>query len=196
MNDAVVLSATFVGAYLVGAIPFGLLLARAAGVDVREAGSGNIGATNVARTAGRALGLLTLLLDALKGAAPVLVAGLVLGAPAWVQVVAGLVAVLGHVFPVYLKFAGGKGVATGLGVFLALSPVSAGVAVGVFALLFAATRMVSLGSLVGALALVAAAVWLDGRPEVIAAAGAVTVLVFVRHAGNIRRLIAHGENRL
>lgn len=189
-------AAFFIAAYLFGAVPFGLLLARLAGVDVRGAGSGNIGATNVARTAGKGLGVATLLLDALKGAAPVLFAQHVLGAPTWVEVLGGVLAIVGHIFPVYLRFKGGKGVATALGVFAALTPLAAGAAVLCFALVFAAFRVVSAGSLAGALALVGAAVGLDGRPEVIAAAAAVTLLVFARHAGNIRRLLAREENPL
>ncbi len=187
------LLALFAGAYLLGAVPFGLLVARSAGVDVRETGSGNIGATNVARTAGKPLGALTLLLDAFKGAAPVLVAAHVLHAPTWAQVVTGLVAVLAHMFPIYLSFRGGKGVATALGVFLALTPASAGVAVLVFALVVAPFRVVSVGSLTAAVALTGSTVWLDGRPEVIGLAGAVTILVFIRHAGNIRRLFTRSE---
>lgn len=175
------------GAYLVGAIPFGLVIGRLAGVDVRVEGSGNIGATNVARTAGRAFGVLTLVLDAAKGATGPLVA-LAFDQPVLVQLVAGLAAVLGHVFPVYLRFRGGKGVATATGVFAALTPLPTVVAVAVFALVFAIARVVSLGSLLGSLALVVATWRLDGRREVIVLAGVVTLLIFVRHAGNIRRL--------
>lgn len=182
-------------AYLFGAVPFGVLLGKAAGVDVRGAGSGNIGATNVARTAGKGLGLLTLLLDAIKGATPVLI-GRALELP--VEVVAGLgfAAVVGHIFPVYLRFRGGKGVATALGVFLALAPAPSGVAVLAFALVFAVSRTVSLGSMVGAVSLVAATELLDGRRPVVALAGAVTLLIVVRHAGNIQRLLARREHRL
>ncbi len=185
-----------VGAYFFGAIPFGLLIARLVGVDVQSQGSGNIGATNVARTAGKGFGVLTLLLDAIKGAAPVLLAIFVVDAPTWGCVLAGLIAVLGHVFPIYLRFRGGKGVATALGVFLALTPQAAGVAVLVFALVFLPFRVVSAGSLAGALALTVATYLLDGRVEVIALAAVVTTLVFVRHAGNIRRLLARSENSL
>lgn len=185
-----------VGAYLLGAVPFGLILAKLAGVDVRAAGSGNIGATNVARTAGRGLGILTLVLDALKGAAPVLVARLGLEAGPAVEAGAGLAAILGHVFPVYLRFRGGKGVATALGVFAALTPLATGAAVATFAVLFALFRVVSVGSLGAAVALVAATVLLDGRREVVAVAGLVSALVVLRHAGNIRRLLGGRENKL
>lgn len=181
-------------AYLFGAIPFGLLVAKlVAGVDVRQAGSGNIGATNVARSAGKGLGALTLLLDAAKGAAPVLIADRVLHlADGWV-VAAGFAAVLGHVFPIYLRFRGGKGVATGLGVFLALSPFSTLIAVGVFGLVYAASRFVSLGSLCGAAALTVSTWFIDGRREVFGLALLVTLLILVRHQGNIRRMLQHRE---
>src|SRR5262245_17383006 len=128
----------WIASYLLGAIPFGLLVARVfAGVDVRAAGSGNIGATNVGRTSGKWLGILTLVLDGAKGAAPVLIAEQVLDQPIAVVAGAGLAAVLGHVFPVYLRFRGGKGVATGAGVFFAISPVAALIATAVFAVVVA-----------------------------------------------------------
>ena len=197
MDDPrLVLAGLFAGAYLLGAVPFGLLIALAVGVDVRAAGSGNIGATNVARTAGKGYGVLTLVLDALKGATPVLVARFALGSETWVQAVAGLAAILGRVFPIFLRFRGGKGVATALGVFSALTPIAIGVAVAVFGVLFAIFRVVSVGSLGGALGLVAGAVFLDARPEVIGLSALVAVLVFVRHAGNIRRLILRQEHKL
>lgn len=186
-----------VSAYLFGAIPFGLLVAKLlAGVDVREAGSGNIGATNVARSAGKWLGALTLLLDAAKGAAPVLIADRILHLDDVWLVATGFAAVLGHVFPIYLRFRGGKGVATGLGVFLALSPFSTLIAVGVFALVYAASRFVSLGSLTGAVTLTVATWFIDGRREVSALALLVTLLVIVRHRGNIRRMLERREQGL
>ncbi|MEL7368118.1 MAG: glycerol-3-phosphate 1-O-acyltransferase PlsY [Myxococcota bacterium] len=177
-----------VGAYLLGAVPFGVLLGRLAGIDVQAKGSGNIGATNVARTAGRGLGILTLMFDALKGAAAPLVAQWVFGMPIEIQVAAGLAAVIGHIFPIYLGFRGGKGVATGAGVFLALTPMATLIAVAAFGLVFAIGRVVSISSLVSSAALVAATVFVDGRPPVIASAVVLAVLIFVRHIGNIRRL--------
>ncbi len=182
------------GAYLLGSIPFGLLLGRAlGGVDVRAAGSGNIGATNVARTAGKAAGGLVLALDAAKGAAPISIGQHGLEAPISVVVVAGLFAVLGHVFPVWLRFRGGKGVATALGVFLALSPLATSSAIAVFALIFALRRVVSLGSLIASVALVPLVAGLDGRREVLALTVLVAGLVVVRHRGNIRRLLSRQE---
>jgi glycerol-3-phosphate acyltransferase PlsY len=186
-----------VGAYLFGAIPFGLLLGKyVGGVDVRQAGSGNIGATNVARSAGKGLGIVTLLLDAMKGAAPVLVAEHVLDLPIEIAAAAGVASVIGHVFPVYLRFRGGKGVATGLGIFLALSPRATLAAALAFGLVFGLTRLVSPGSLAGAAALVGAILWLDEPRAVLVAAVFVTALIFVRHTGNIRRLLAKTENRV
>ena len=147
--------------YLLGSIPFGLLVARAArGVDVRAAGSGNIGATNVARVAGVGPGLLVLFLDAAKGALAVLLARALLPGALLVQALVGLLAVVGHVAPVWLGFRGGKGVATALGVLGVLVPAAAVAGVLAYALVFLYSRISSLGSLVaGPAALVAAAVW-------------------------------------
>ncbi|MEQ9497643.1 MAG: glycerol-3-phosphate 1-O-acyltransferase PlsY [Deltaproteobacteria bacterium] len=188
--------ALFLGvAYLLGAIPFGLVLARVfKGIDVREHGSKNIGATNVARTAGKPLGILTLALDAAKGAAPVVFAHQ--QSWGWLAAAGGLVAVLGHVFPVYLKFRGGKGVATAAGVFAALSPVPTAIALGVFVLVVAPFRVVSAGSLAASVALVGATVALDEPKPIVGLAGVVAVVIFVRHRGNIRRLVFGQENRV
>jgi glycerol-3-phosphate acyltransferase PlsY len=190
-------SGLLLAAYLFGAIPFGLLLGKyVGGVDVRAAGSGNIGATNVARSAGKVLGLVTLLLDAAKGATPVLVARHVLDQPVEVVAAAGVAAVVGHVFPIYLRFKGGKGVATGLGVFLALSPLATLAAALAFAVVFGLTRLVSPGSLAGAAALVGAILYLGEPRPVLVASISVTGLIFARHSGNIRRLLTRSENRV
>lgn len=183
------------GAYLVGAIPFGLLLGRALrGIDIRQHGSRNIGATNVYRVLGPRLGLAVLALDAVKGAGPVL-AVRAFAAPDWLALVTGCVAILGHVYPVYLGFRGGKGVATSAGVLAALAPAATAVAAGVFVATVAATRYVSLGSILAALALPLALVALEGRAAltrgrapVAIAAVAVAALVVVRHRANIERL--------
>lgn len=186
-----------VGAYLVGAVPFGLVLAKyVGGVDVRTAGSGNIGATNVARSAGKSLGVITLLLDAAKGAAPVLVGLHLLALPIQIAASAGVAAVVGHVFPIYLRFRGGKGVATGLGVFLALSPRATLVAAVVFGTVYGMTRLVSPGSLAGAVALVGAIVYFDEPRAVVVASLSVSALIFVRHIGNLKRLFARTETRI
>ena len=196
MSDPTIPILAVVIAYLVGAIPFGLLLGKAAGVDVRASGSGNIGATNVARTAGKGVGVATLLLDAAKGAAPILIADRVLHLDtSWLAAI-GLAAVVGHVFPVYLLFRGGKGVATALGVFLALSPVATGISVAVFLVTFLVTKIVSLGSLIGAIVLATTSWFIDGRAEVSVLAGVCTLIILVRHQGNIRRMIAKEEPKV
>ena len=181
--------------YLCGSIPFGLLLTRRTGIDVRRAGSGNVGAANVARTAGAGLGVLTLIADAGKGALPVLVTGTVMQAPALAAAV-GFAAFLGHLYPITLGFAGGKGVATALGVLLVIAPDAALAGLVVFTVAFALTRRVSVGSMTGA-ASAAVAVALTGRPGVAVASAAVMALVvLVRHRENIARLRAGTEPRL
>jgi glycerol-3-phosphate acyltransferase PlsY len=180
--------------YLLGAIPFGLLLTRAAGLgDIRAIGSGNIGATNVLRTGRKGLAAATLLLDGLKGAAAVLIAFSLAGheAALW----AGLGAILGHLFPVWLGFHGGKGVATGYGVLIAAAwPV--GLAAGAIWLILAKlARISSLAALASfAAAPILAALLADSG--VVKLALAIAVLVFVRHHANIRRLLAGTEPRI
>ena len=194
-------------AYLLGSIPFGYLIVRLrGGGDVRETGSGGTGATNVTRRAGRAAGILTLALDALKGAAAVIVARYLLadgfGVNWWVAA-AALAAVTGHVFPVWLRFRGGKGVATGLGVFLSLAPLAVLCALPIFVLVVWATRYVSLGSMTAA-ALVPVFVWLLGRGSataeeglvpVLVAAAAGAALIILMHRANIGRLMRGTENK-
>src|SRR5438067_970204 len=142
-----VIAVALLASYLAGSAPFGLLVTRiASGKDVRTVGSGNIGATNVARAAGRAAALVTLLLDALKGFLPVLLAGRTLAEP-WAAAACGVAAVIGHCFPVWLRFRGGKGVATGLGVALALSPLAAACGAAVWVLLYKLLRISSVVSL-------------------------------------------------
>lgn len=178
-------------AYLVGSIPFGYLIVRGRlGADIRETGSGGTGATNVSRRAGKAAGVVTLVLDALKGAAAVFVAKTVTGND-WIVAAAAIAVIVGHIFPVWLGFRGGKGVATGAGVFLALAPVALLCAGVVFLAIVFATRYVSLGSMVAA-ATIPLFVWLqsDSRPLLIAAVVGALLIVFA-HRGNIGRL-AHG----
>jgi glycerol-3-phosphate acyltransferase PlsY len=183
--------------YLSGSIPFGLLLVRATrGVDVRERGSGNIGATNVARVAGKPLGVLVLLLDALKGALPVLLARAVEPAPL-VPAVVGLAAFAGHVAPPWLGFRGGKGVATALGVLAVLAPRAALASALTYGVVLALWRISSVGSLLAGLVAVAVAWLVPGTP--VASAGLVTVLLAAMlwtHRGNIGRLLRRGEPRL
>ena len=178
--------------YLCGSIPFGLLIARwKTGGDVRTVGSGNIGATNVARAAGRGAAVATLLLDALKGLGPVLLAARAPAAP-WLPPACALAAVAGHCFPIWLRLRGGKGVATGLGVTLALAPWGALGGAVVWVVFYKLLRISSLGSLAGVATAVAVAAFTADRPAVLGLA-AVALLVFLRHAGNIRRLLARQE---
>ncbi|MBW4092744.1 MAG: glycerol-3-phosphate 1-O-acyltransferase PlsY [Proteobacteria bacterium] len=185
--------------YLLGAIPFGLLLTRAAGLgDIRKVGSGNIGATNVLRTGRKGLAAATVLLDGAKGVAAVLL-GAALGGPE-AALWAGAGAVLGHLFPVWLGFRGGKGVATGLGVLLAAAFPVGLVACGVWLAVARLARMSSLAALAAfalapAAALGFAAVGLAGL-GVVKLSLAIAVLVFLRHHANIRRLLAGTEPRI
>ncbi len=180
--------------YLFGSIPFGLLLTRAAGLpDIRTIGSGNIGATNVLRTGNKGLAAATLLLDAAKGAAPVLLAGFLSGRDAALW--AGLGAVLGHLFPVWLRFKGGKGVATSYGVLFAVAwPV--GLAAGAAWLIAAAAlRRSSLAGLIS-FALAPFLAWELADLGAVKLALAIAVLVYARHHANIRRLLAGTEPRI
>ncbi len=186
--------AALVGGYLLGSIPFGLLLTRAAGLgDIRSMGSGNIGATNVLRTGRRGLAAVTLLLDGGKGAAAVLVAGATAGPIA--ALVAGVGAVLGHLFPVWLGFRGGKGVATGLGVLLAAAwPV--GLAACAVWLVLALALRISSAAALGAFAAAPVVGWVLAGRAVALLALAVAALVYARHGANIRRLLAGTEPRI
>jgi len=194
---ALVPAALLAGAFLLGSVPFGLILSRAfAGVDVRRVGSGNIGATNVSRAAGKKVGILTLVLDAAKGALPVLVAQLLGLAPAW-GAAAGIAAFLGHLFPPWLGFKGGKGVATALGVSAAFAPLAALVALVTFSATLAATRFVSVGSLLGTAACAAGIFAVRGADSPASWAGAaMAVAIFLRHIPNVRRLLRGEENRI
>lgn len=182
--------------YLVGAIPFGLLLSRGSGVDIRSEGSKNIGATNVARLLGRKLGLLTLFADIGKGFAPLFIAARLLPPDpqqGTVLALCGAATVLGHMFPVYLRFRGGKGVATGLGVFLFLAPKAVLGCLLVFALAVGLSGFVSLGSLLGSLA-VLPGLWLLHAPTwKVALAGVVVALIWIKHHQNIGRLLQGTE---
>lgn len=194
------------GAYLLGSIPFGLLVGRARGVDIRKVGSCNIGATNVMRSVGKGWGILTLLLDALKGYLPVTVfpvllqhIGLMRDTPSWFQIACGCAAILGHNFPLYLRFKGGKGVATSTGVLLGIAPGAWLVGLVAFVGVFGFTRFVSLSSLSAALLVPVAGFLLywkeDGAliPIVLVVLG---LLVIWRHKANIIRLIHGTEHRI
>lgn len=179
--------------YLLGSIPFGFLLSKFAGAgDIRETGSGNIGATNVLRTGHKGLALLTLLLDGGKGAAAVLITA---HFTPLLGLVAGIAAVLGHCFPVWLKFKGGRGVATGFGVLLAAMPLAGLLAGATWIAIAALFRFSSLAAIIAYLAAPAYAVVLYDIPEGVFAA-VIAILIIVRHRGNIARLRAGTEPRI
>ncbi len=185
-------------AYLLGAIPFGYVLVRLVRhEDIRDTGSGNIGATNVLRSGAKGLGVATLLLDLLKGYAAVRLARHLAPADYNLAVGAAIAAVLGHVFPVWLRFRGGKGVATALGVFLALVPLAALVSLAVFLVIVLLTRYVSLASILAAAVMPIAGIALAPvrSPVVVAGFLSLALLIIVKHHANIRRLLAGTENR-
>ncbi|TAK97223.1 MAG: glycerol-3-phosphate 1-O-acyltransferase [Verrucomicrobia bacterium] len=204
-----------IAAYLLGSIPTGYLMAKAKGIDIRSVGSGNIGATNAMRVLGKPIGIFVLVVDALKGFGAVLLAGVVarqlneflpnvftdesLANPETkmnLAVIAGLFAVLGHNYTCWLKFKGGKGIATTAGVYFALAPLSVGIALGVWILLFVTTRYVSVASIAAAAAL-PIAVWLTQKNLLL---GIVTTLLgalaIYKHKSNLQRLRAGTENRI
>lgn len=181
--------------YAVGSIPFAFMLGRRRGVDLRRVGSGNVGATNVLRTSGVPAAIAAMCLDALKGSLAVLVAQrLSFGAAA--PVAAGLGSIVGHVYPVWLGFRGGKGVATAAGAFAVLAPAALAAAGVAFVVSVWATRYISVGSLVGAVTLAAAAAAGDAPAIVVAGAVAAAILIAHRHRGNVARLAAGTERRV
>ena len=182
-----------VAAYLCGSIPAGMLIAKRRGIDIQEQGSGNIGATNVARSVGKTEGALTLLCDLVKGLLPVAIARWG-GFDAAAQATAAVMAVVGHTFPVFLRFAGGKGVATGLGVFLGLAPAAVLTALAGFGVVFAVTRLVSLASLVAAAATPVLIFSFDYPGPHLAGGILIAILVIARHHENIGRLL-HGDEQ-
>jgi glycerol-3-phosphate acyltransferase PlsY len=202
-----------IASYLVGAIPFGLIIAKAHGIDIRAVGSGNIGATNVFRALGKKWAYFCFALDVVKGLMPMLAAMVILPAELtvtkiWLWLAVGAAAILGHVFPVYLRFKGGKGVATSLGVVLGLWPfytIAGVITFAIWAIIVKTSRYISLGSIVGAIVfplLLAAAIaavpaWHFGTlwPLVAAAAALGAVLIF-RHKDNIKRLLSGTESKI
>jgi len=184
-----------VAAYLLGSIPFAQLLSQRYGIDLRETGSGNVGATNVLRTVGVRVAIGAVVLDAAKGTAAVLIAQRI-ASGVTLPVAAALAAVIGHVYPVWLRFRGGKGVATAAGAFGVLAPTGLGAAALVFVMVVSATRFVSLGSMLGALTLTVVA-FVRERPSIVGVGAAVaTLLIIVGHRGNVARLIAGTEQRV
>ncbi len=189
--------ALVVGAYLMGSIPFGLLIGKRKGVDVRDVGSGNIGATNVARNLGKKIGALVLFLDVLKAAIPTLIAKLLVDrgelAMEYLALVA-IAAIIGHCYPPWLKFRGGKGVATSLGVFLVIDPPLAGIGLAIFVVLYAAFRMVSLGSITAAIAF-PVLLWIFERPLPLIHLGiAGAAIIVIKHRANILRVLRGQEH--
>ncbi|MCJ7422102.1 glycerol-3-phosphate 1-O-acyltransferase PlsY [Sphingomicrobium astaxanthinifaciens] len=183
----------FLLGYLLGAIPFGLVLVRALGKgDIRATGSGNIGATNAVRAAGKKVGALVFLLDALKGAAAVLLVRLYMGEQAELFAAAG--ALIGHLYPAWLRFRGGKGVATLFGILFALDPGFGAIALGVWVTAFLVTRMSSAGGLLAALSAPIAALVLD-RPDLFNLLLGITLLIWWKHRANIARIAKGSEPR-
>jgi acyl phosphate:glycerol-3-phosphate acyltransferase len=183
-----------IAAFLIGSVPTGLLIARSKGIDLKQKGSGNIGATNVLRTTGRGAALLTLAGDILKGSAAVLAARYS-GADVIAQGAVGLFSVLGHNFSVFLKFRGGKGVATSLGVLAVYSPVTALVTVGLWLITVALTRYSSLGALVSFGFLPFIMILFDAG-EKVPVALIITLMMFFRHRENIYRLVRGTETKV
>jgi len=204
MNIVIYLGSAVV-AYLLGSIPFGLILVRMVrGEDVRLTGSGNIGATNVARSGGAKLGIATLILDALKGYLAVFIASVASHRNAEVDFglaasIAALCAILGHVFPVWLKFRGGKGVATAVGAFVGVAPRAVLVVLAIFLVVVLIFRYVSLGSIVASALFPLLAFFLyrsESSPAGLAVMLGASLLIILKHKANIRRLVDGTENRL
>ncbi|OHC03466.1 MAG: acyl-phosphate glycerol 3-phosphate acyltransferase [Planctomycetes bacterium RIFCSPLOWO2_12_FULL_40_19] len=195
--------------YLIGGIPFGYLIAVAKGIDIRKQGSGNIGATNVGRVLGRKYGLIIFVLDMLKGFVTVFLVPVLVGSEIMfpttsdnlLVILCGFCAILGHAFPMYLRFKGGKAVATSFGVFIWLVPISIAIVFGVWLLTVIVSRYVSLGSMIGTLALVGVIVVVVDSPfgdnmYLTALSVAVAILIIVRHTSNIKRIIAGTEKKI
>ncbi len=202
MSRLVVSLLWIVGAYLVGGIPFGYLIGRMRGVDVRTVGSKNIGATNVFRTVGKKWGLIAFLCDVLKGLVPVLLAKEFVSRPSWAPLAVGVACVVGHMLTPYMKFKGGKGVATAFGMLIGLAPCLVGVAFALFAVVFACSHYISLGSC-SAAAFLGVAVWFPilGNPGLRCPAQCVLVtlmaaFVIWKHRSNIVRLANGTESKI
>ena len=196
MENTLILVAWLLGAYLVGSVPFGFLIGKMRGVDVRTVGSKNIGATNVFRTVGKKWGLLAFLCDFLKGFLPTFAAKTFAAGAEWLPIAVGLSCVIGHTLTVFMKFRGGKGVATAFGMLVALMPGLVGIAFLVFIALFASTNYISLGSC-GAATFLAVSIWF--YPAIVAVKVIVSLIgifVVVKHRSNISRLLKGTENKI
>ncbi len=187
--------AVIAGAYLLGSVPTGVLVGSIAGIDVRRVGSRNIGATNVTRATGRLGGLVTLIGDVGKGIAAIAFARTLTTDPTLVDA-AALAVVVGHVWSIFLRFSGGKGVATGFGVCMAIAPVAAALPLAVFAAVLALTRIVSVASLAGVFTMPIGLTLAGMPPMSVAVSAMLAIVVSIRHRDNIRRLLAGAEPRL
>jgi acyl phosphate:glycerol-3-phosphate acyltransferase len=190
---------SLLGGYFLGSVPFGLIVGKLRGIDIREHGSRNIGATNVWRVCGWKAGLPVFFLDAGKGIGAVwlgrIAAERFAGPPDWCVVIAAMACVLGHSFPVWLRFKGGKGVATSLGTIIGMLPIVSAIIFGIWAVLFALTRYVSLASIIAAAAFPVTAYLFHATPPVLGFAFVSAALVIVLHRGNIQRLLSGTERR-
>jgi acyl phosphate:glycerol-3-phosphate acyltransferase len=199
MSLSVVRSSVVLGwilfGYALGSVPFAFLLARRAGIDVRVSGSGNVGAANVLRTTGAPLGVAVMALDISKGAASVWAAHAAAGTLD-AMAAAGAAAIVGHIYPVWLRFHGGKGVAVAAGVFSLLAPMAAATAAAVFLAIVWLTRLVSLGSIAATVTLPSVAMVTGDPPQVLGAALGTGALILFRHRTNLRRLIYGTERRM
>ncbi len=198
-NSPLHLTLLVVAAYLLGAVPNGLLIARLKGINLQQVGSGNIGATNVFRCVGKGWGILAFILDAVKGFVPAFALPLLVdSAPGWLGLACGVTAVAGHNWPVWLKFKGGKGVSTSAGMLLGIAPAAVGIGFLVFAVTVVLTRWVSLGSILAAIAVPVAHVALHGTDNRLLTGALIVmgVLVIWKHRTNIRRLLNGTEPRI
>lgn len=194
--DILIALVCIAGSYLIGAIPFGLLFSKGSGIDIRTQGSKNIGATNVTRLLGKKVGTMTLACDMLKGFVPMFITALVLEHASGRDLVialCGAASVLGHMFPVYLRFKGGKGVATALGAFLYLAPLAVVGCVAVFAFTVALSGFVSLGSLLGSMSMLVWLLVLHVPTWKLVLAGFIVAMIWIKHRENISRLLSGTE---
>ena len=202
MQNSIIIAIWLVGAYLVGGIPFGFLIGKMRGIDVRTVGSKNIGATNVFRTVGKKWGLIAFACDVLKGLLPTLAARHFAAEPSWLPLSVGVMCVVGHMLTPYMKFKGGKGVATAFGMLIGLAPALVGTAFALFALVFAVSHYISLGSCSAALFLMVA-VWFPilgtegyrNLPQCILIT-LIAAFVIFKHRANIGRLISGTESKI
>jgi glycerol-3-phosphate acyltransferase PlsY len=182
-----------IASFLLGSIPFGYLIARLKGIDIRRHGSGNVGATNVARVLGKKYGVLVYILDFLKGFIPTFIAVKCFGLNSWVTVAVGLASILGHMFSPFLGFRGGKGVATASGVLFAISPLLGFIALALWLLVYKKSGYVSLASIVSAFATVYVAGMLGFPQPILLLVGLSAVLILVKHKSNVERLLEGRE---